>query len=1106
MKRTILFIIYFSIFFLSKAQVWDDFNDGDLINNPAWSGNVDSFTVNLQSQLQLNASGAGQAYLSTTLYLSNVNEDMEWSFWIRENFSPSDNNYAKVYLTSDRNNLLDTGVQGYYLRFGESSNNDAVRLYRQQGGVHTLLCSATGGAIAGSFDIWVKVTRSALGEWVLYCSDIGKSILKEETRCIDSTLTLFNYTGLVCYYTVTNRNRFYFDDIYGSIIYKDTTPPQITNIIPDENTKEEITIVFDEIIDSACLVITNFEIDNGIGYPSAVSFSEGSLSQITIQYANPLPVNISLSLSIHNIMDISGNIMDDTVFHFLLYQSQLFDIVISEIMAKPSPAVNLPEAEYIELRNRLNLPVNMDGWTLQIGNSLRTLGNITIAANGYLLITSTSNASLFTGYGDIATVSSMQITDAGQTIQLKDNKDNLIHFVSFSDSWHENNTKKSGGWSLEMIDINNPCEGQNNWSSSQDNRGGTPHSENSISKYNPDIISPALDRVTYEGENTIAIHFSEPMLPGRLMNKNTYQFSHSLQIDSIISIANDWRSVYVTLSDTLVPETIYTLTITDTLFDCVENAIPIQSFVSFGYVANFNAFDIVISEIMAKPSPAVNLPEAEYIELRNRLNLPVNLDGWALQIGNSLRTLGNITIAANGYLLITSASNASLFTGYGDIATVSSMQITDGGQTIQLKDNEDNLIHFVSFSDSWHENNTKKSGGWSLEMIDINNPCEGQNNWSSSQDNRGGTPCNGNSISKYNPDVINPALDRVTYEGENAIAIHFSEPMLPDKLMNKNTYQFSHSLQIDSIISIANDWRSVYVTLSDTLVPETIYTLTITDTLFDCVENTIPIQSFVSFGYATYPRENDIIINEVLFNPKEDGVDFVEIYNRSNKIIDLRFLRLSSYKNDGSMDTGKVVSPSGTQLFPRQYMVLTTQPKTIQEQYYCPYPDNFIAMNSLPTYSNTQGTVILLHNLDIIDLFTYHESMHYPLLKSTEGVSLERINFERKTQDNFNWHSAASTAGYATPGYKNSSYSDNITQTSYFEVYPELFSPDNDGYNDNVNIAYSFPQPGYRASIHIYNVAGKRLKTLVNNQLLETEGYFVWDGVIDGNIKASLGT
>jgi hypothetical protein len=208
------------------------------------------------------------------------------------------------------------------------------------------------------------------------------------------------------------------------------------------------------------------------------------------------------------------------------------------------------------------------------------------------------------------------------------------------------------------------------------------------------------------------------------------------------------------------------------------------------------------------------------------------------------------------------------------------------------------------------------------------------------------------------------------------------------------------------------------------------------------------------------------------------------------------------------MDTGKVISPQGRQLFPQRYLVLTTKPDVVQNQHYCPFPENFIQMNSLPSYANTRGTAILLRDLDleVIDLFTYNEKMHYPLLRSYKGVSLERIHFDRKTQDEFNWHSAASTAGYATPGYKNSAFSEHIVPTSHFEVYPETFSPDGDGYNDNLNISYSFPQPGYRASIYIYNVAGKRLRTLTNNQLLDTEGYFTWDGIIDGGIKASIGT
>src|SRR5690606_33646247 len=40
-------------------------------------------------------------------------------------------------------------------------------------------------------------------------------------------------------------------------------------------------------------------------------------------------------------------------------------------------------------------------------------------------------------------------------------------------------------------------------------------------------------------------------------------------------------------------------------------------------------------------------------------------------------------------------------------------------------------------------------------------------------------------------------------------------------------------------------------------------------------------------GSSDMPQAGDILINEVLSNPKPGGIDFLEIYNYSNKTIDL---------------------------------------------------------------------------------------------------------------------------------------------------------------------------------------------------------------------------
>ena len=131
--------------------------------------------------------------------------------------------------------------------------------------------------------------------------------------------------------------------------------------------------------------------------------------------------------------------------------------------------------------------------------------------------------------------------------------------------------------------------------------------------------------------------------------------------------------------------------------------------------------------------------------------------------------------------------------------------------------------------------------------------------------------------------------------------------------------------------------------------------------------------------------------------------------------------------------------------------------------------------------------------------------MHHPLINQVAGVSLERIHFDRPTSDRTNWHSASASAGYATPGYKNSQFSQPVDADKEVIVHPEVFSPDNDGVDDVLNITYRFDSQGLTASVHIFDSQGRLVKNLVGNELLGTEGTFSWDGRTEDNQKASIG-
>ncbi len=248
----------------------------------------------------------------------------------------------------------------------------------------------------------------------------------------------------------------------------------------------------------------------------------------------------------------------------------------------------------------------------------------------------------------------------------------------------------------------------------------------------------------------------------------------------------------------------------------------------------------------------------------------------------------------------------------------------------------------------------------------------------------------------------------------------------------------------------------------------------------------------------------DILVNEVLFNPRAEGVDFVEVYNNSGKVLDLANLSIATVKKD-SLTSIKAVSPTAYPFSPGSYLVLTTDPDNIRKEYFTENPDAFLKMASMPAFNNDAGTVVLLADSIRIDQFDYNEKMHFPLIKNPDGVSLERVSFNRPANEAGNFRSAAGVVGYATPGYKNSQFAEEIPSEEEIFLNSKTFSPDNDGFEDALMINYKFPQAGQVANITIYNDKGVLIKRLAKNISLAAEGVISWDGLNEDSIKPPVG-
>lgn len=516
--------------------------------------------------------------------------------------------------------------------------------------------------------------------------------------------------------------------------------------------------------------------------------------------------------------------------------------------------------------------------------------------------------------------------------------------------------------------------------------------------------------------------------------------------------------------------------------------------------------DIVINEIMADPSPAVALPEWEYIELYNASENTINIRDWTLFIGKKEYIFENdIEIQSDEYLILCHNNAVEDLSKFGNCHAFSSFQITNSGVNISLIDNNDNLISSVNFDISWHSTSYKEEGGWSLEQIDPFNPCVGKNNWGSSISKNGGTPSMPNSILNNNP--IPPKLDHINLDSTNCIEVFFNQNMNLLSIQNIDNYRISElDLKPQKIESVK--YKNNYVKLHFDFIFEEnkLYTLNINN-VTNCRDIPLEDEIFVQFGIPSSANRNDVIINEILFNPINPGVDYLELYNRSDKVIDLKELTFGtikkSFPNPPDTTLKEIISES-RYLLPHSYILLSTDSEIVKYQYDIKDKDdnNFLEVKSFPSLPNTEGRVVICDKTSkIIDEMYYSEKMHYELLTVTQGVSLERISFEKSSLDENNWHSASFNYNYGTPGYKNSMAVDSKNEVSENEIdiIPEIFSPNGDAYDDICGIYYNLDKNGYSINIKVFNSNGLLIRNLLNNNLTNSQDVIYWDGCDNNN-------
>ncbi len=788
MKNIILFV-FLAAASLANAQLTDDFSDGNFTVDPAWSGNSDRFRINGDHQLQLFADGSGTAMLATA---SQLIDSTEWLFYIKLTFSPSSNNFTRIYLVSDQADLAGT-LNGIYLQFGESGTGDAPELFRQEGTTSYSICRGTDGSIAQPFSLNIKVTHASDGSWTIFSAPAGSDAYHLQATGTIAGLMDPVYVGVLCTYTSSNSQKFYFDDFLIRPVLRDTVPPAVEQLYPVS--PSTLQLRFSESVNETdATQPAHYSLASSGSKPDSASLGMNDPSCVILVFSSPFANGSFENLLVSGIHDLAGNLLNDTVIPFAWYVPVAYDILINEIMADPDPSSGLPPVEYIELFNASDFPVQLRDWSVSIGGNPKLFPETGMPAKSYLLVTREDVLSEF-GSCSLLLTSSYSLSNEGTSIALYNPSRQLIHSVTYADDWYADDWKKDGGWSLELVDPLNPCTEEGNWYASMDPAGGTPGKVNSVISENRDTIAPRLARIGIEAKDRIRIWFSEKMDSSFLLNPMLYRLEPSPgDMVEILPAGDFYRSVCARLPVPLEEAVTYQLVLTGSVSDCAGNRVASGAGLPAGLPVIAGNMDVVINEILLDPFDQ----GAEFIELYNRTGRFYDLKDLALARMDTVSLMltsvqlicDESCLLAPGHYLVLSPDPSAVIRQYPcpDPDVFIKMNgwpsFSREASVIVLAGKHDGqVIDKVFYRESLHFDLISNPEGVSLERIHFNRPSGDMTNWHSASQSSGyatpGYPNSQFTEEIVRPDdwlTVNPELFTPDNDGrDDLLAVHCSE-------------------------------------------------------------------------------------------------------------------------------------------------------------------------------------------------------------------------------------------------------------------------------------------------------------------------------------------
>ena len=491
---------------------------------------------------------------------------------------------------------------------------------------------------------------------------------------------------------------------------------------------------------------------------------------------------------------------------------------------------------------------------------------------------------------------------------------------------------------------------------------------------------------------------------------------------------------------------------------------------------------VIINEIMYMPGT----PNVEWVELFNNSEATYSVMNWHIRDATSgwNTAITQMTIEPYSYLVLTEDTSAVKdFYGY-DIALAQTNDWASLNNTSsdEVYISDKYFTHLDSMS--YDPNEFSCPYNYSLERI---NPYEEvAQNWGVSVDSLGATPGRVNSITPKQYDIA--AVSLTKQENESEVTLRAVGKNVGFKALYNVEYIFFDDLNWNQHYDEGEEIRTGLFDLQPGDTTGFSYSFT-------------PDIGYYTFGiylkdeqdmddnnnlllttHNTY-ESHPLCINEIQSSPPDNQPEWIELFN----IFD-HPLEITGWTVADPSDTLEIQS-TRTFISPNKYLVIVPEANDtlVIKQHFPPLDtlESYVFAWNIPSLNNDED-ILIVYDAYGCQIDSVH---YYSDWKEIEDNSLERINPCLPTENEDNWGSAVNELG-GTPGMQNSLYVQHIIPDVELTITPNPLSY---RVKKSVLIEYNLPEPISKINIRIFDMKGRMVRWLTDQQWVAAQGTVIWD-------------